>query len=172
MARGVVDRWAARRAARWRRLALAAAVALAGPAAACAPPRVECPKKKYEAPDERFVFFTLGKSELNADGYYTLGYVAAQLDADPTLHVLVVGHADAHGKSEANREISFRRARVVRKMLMEHGVKEARILIAAPREMSEATSAQLSRRADLFVYDPVQDEASKRLGYAVEVRQE
>jgi hypothetical protein len=140
--------------------------------AGCALGKPECPKKKYEPPDERFVFFTLGKNDLGADGFYTLGYVAAQLDADPALHVLVVGHADAQGKSETNRELSFKRARVVRKLLMDHGIKDARIEIAAPREAGAATSAQLSRRADLFVYDPLQDEVSKRLGYPVDVRKD
>jgi len=132
----------------------------------------ECPKKKYEAPDERYVFFASGKTDVQADGYYTIGYVTAQLDANPALHVLVVGHADQRGKGEVNREASFKRARAVRKVLMEHGIKPARILIAASREQTETTLAQLGRRVDLFVYDPVLDEASKRLGFPVEIKAE
>ncbi len=128
------------------------------------------PPKKYEAPDERFVFFAVGRTEVLPDGFFSAGYVAALLDADASLHVLVVGHADPHGKPDANRELSFRRARAVRKLLLDHGIKESRILVAAPREETESTLTQLARRADLFVYDPLQDEASKRIGYPVEIK--
>lgn len=129
-----------------------------------------CPTKKYDAPDERFVFFPAGRVDVPPEGLYTIGYVSAQLDADPNMHVLIVGHADPQGRADANRELSFKRARAVRKVLTEHGVKEKRILIAAPKEQPESTLSQLGRRADLFVYDPVQDEASKRLGYTVDIK--
>jgi len=126
--------------------------------------------RKYEAPDERFVFFTVGRNDVLPDGFFSVGYVTALLDADPSLHVLVVGHADPHGKAEANRELSFKRARAVRKLLMEHGIKDGRILVGAPREESESALTQLARRADLFVYDPAQDDAGKRIGYPVEIK--
>lgn len=128
--------------------------------------------KKYEAPDERFVFFATAKTDVLPDGYFSIGYVAAQLDADPSLRVLVVGHANPHGKPDANRELSFKRARAVRKVLAEHGVKEARVVVAAPREQSDSAVAELGRRADLFVYDPAQDDAVKRMGYPVDVKNE
>jgi outer membrane protein OmpA-like peptidoglycan-associated protein len=145
------------------------AIALAGCTPAKAPPPAP-PPKKYEAPDERFVFFAIGKAEVMPEGFFNIGYVVAMLDTNPAFHVLVVGHADQNGKSD--RELSLKRARAVRKLLVERGVKDNRILIAAPLAASEASVAQLNRRADLFVYDPLQDEASTRLGYKVEVKQE
>lgn len=150
-------------------LALTLAISIAP---ACKPAPSACPQKKYDPPDERFVFFTVGKTEVMADGYYAIGYVVAQLDADPALHVLIVGHADQKGGSLANRELGWKRARAVRKVLMEKGVKDKRILLASPKEQNGSTLAQLNRRADLFVYDPAQDEASKRLGYPVEIKRE
>lgn len=158
---------------RFRRLAraLPLGLALAG-APACIFSKPECPKKKYEPPDERFVFFGIAKSEPQLDGYYAIGYVAAQLEADATLHVLVLGHADQHGRADANRQLSFKRARAVRKVLLEHGIKADRVHVAAPHEQTGSTLAQLARRVDLFVYDPTQDEASKRIGYAVDVEAE
>jgi hypothetical protein len=158
---------------RFRRLAraLPLGLALAG-SPACLFSKPECPKQKYEPPDERFVFFPAAKSDVQPDGYYAIGYVAAQLEADAALRVLVVGHADQHGKAEANRDISFKRARAVRKVLVEHGIKADRIHIAAPREQADSTLAQLARRVDLFVYDPAQDEPSKRIGYAIDVKAE
>jgi hypothetical protein len=150
-----------------------ALLVLAGSTPACklfcpAPP----PPKKYEAPDERYVFFMLGKSDVLPDGYYNIGYVVAQLDASPSMHVLIVGHADQRGRPDANYELSFRRARAVRKVLIEKGIKERRIFVAAPKEQSESTLAQLNRRADLFVYDPLLDAASKRLGYPIDLKTE
>lgn len=151
-------------------LALILATSFAPACKPSAPPA--CPPKKYDPPVERFVFFTTGKTDVQPDGYFAVGYVVAQLDADPALEVLIVGHADQRGRTEANRELSFKRARAVRRLLMEKGVKDKRIRVAAPKEQNESTLSQLSRRADLFVYDPKQDEAQKRLGYAVEIKGE
>jgi hypothetical protein len=128
--------------------------------------------KKYEAPDERFVFFAANRTDLQSDAYFSIGYVTALLDQNASYHVLIVGHADQHVKSDANRETSFKRARAVRKALMDQGIAPARILIACPREPSESTMSSLSRRADMFVHDPLQDEASNRVGYPVEIKNE
>lgn len=130
------------------------------------------PPKKYEAPDERFVFFAHAKADVLSDGYFNIGYITALLDVDTSLHVLIIGHADQNARGAANRDISLRRARAVRKVLLDHGIKGSRVLVAAPREQSESTLAQLNRRADLILYDPLQDEASKRLGYEIEIKPE
>ena len=134
-------------------------------------PGVPAPKK-YEAPDERFVFFAANRTDLQSDAYFSIGYVTALLDQHPSYHVLIVGHADQHVKNDANREMSFKRARAVRKALMDQGIKPARILIACPRELGESAMSSLSRRADMFVHDPLQDEASNRVGYPVEIKNE
>ena len=138
-------------------------------AAGCSPPSpaaAPAAKAKYEAPDERYVFFAAGKTEVLSDGFFSLGYVVALLDADASLRVLVVGHADPHG----NRDIGLRRAQVVRRALTEHGIKEARVTIATPRDQSESSLSQLSRRADLYVYDPARDAPQKRVGYALDIK--
>ena len=149
-------------------LALAGALALG---CAGASSGVQTPKK-YEAPDERFVFFAPNRTDLQSDAYFSIGYVAALLDQNPSYHVLIVGHADQHVKSDANREMGFKRARAIRKALMDQGIAAARILIACPREPTESTMSSLGRRADMFVHDPVQDEASTRVGYPVEIKKE
>ena len=127
-------------------------------------------KKKYEAPDQQFVFFAPGQVTVAPDGFYGIGYTVAMLDSEPTYHVLVVGHADQRGKAEVNKELSVKRARAVRKVLLDHGVKAGRVLIGVPRDGNESTVAELGRRVDLFVYDPLQDEASNRLGYPLEIK--
>lgn len=130
------------------------------------------PPRKYEAPDERFVLFATSRVDVTPESLFTLGYVAGLLDANPGFHVLAVGHADQTGPSEFNRDLSFRRTRAVRKALVDNGVKEARIETAIPREAQEATMRTLSRRVDLLVYDPSQEDATRRLGYPVEIRKE
>lgn len=124
-------------------------------------------------PDERFVFFGSGSAQISTnDGFFSLGYVVAMLDVEPRFQVLIVGHADPSGTPEANQRISFQRARAVRQVLLDHGVSAKRILIAAPTKPVNQTDALLSRRADIYVYDPVEEEVSHRLGYEVELRQE
>src|SRR5262249_12232050 len=158
-----------RRTCRWR----AAIILVLGGAsftlAACSPPPAQV-VKKYDPPDERFVFFSLGKADVLSDGFFSIGYVTALLESDPSLSVLVVGHADPRGRAETSRELSFKRARAVRKVLVEHGVKDSRIVIASPKEQNESSLTQLARRADLYVYDPVREDATKRVGYAVEIK--
>jgi outer membrane protein OmpA-like peptidoglycan-associated protein len=124
-------------------------------------------------PDERFVFFGAGSAQISTnDGFFSLGYVVAMLDVEPRFQVLVVGHADPSGTPEANQRISFQRARAVRQVLLDHGVSAKRILIGARKKATSQTDALLSRRADIYVYDPVEEEVSHRLGYEVELRSE
>jgi len=127
----------------------------------------------YTAPDERFVFFTAGSAKIASEGgFFSIGYVVALLDQDPHYYVLIVGQADPSGDEGTNRKLSFDRARAVRDVLIENGVDKKRVLIAAPKELTSTSDPSLSRRADIYVYDPVQEEASHRLGYEVEIRVE
>ena len=155
-----------------RALLVPALVLILGAGSGCAGTQNAPAKKKYEAPDERFVFFSSGQLTVAPEGFYAIGYTSAMLDADPGFHVLVVGHADQRGKADQNRELSLKRARAVRRVLLDHGVKAERILIGVPRDGNESTSTELGRRVDLFVYDPLQDEVSNRLGYPLELKGE
>lgn len=131
------------------------------------------PVKPYEPPDERIVFFAPGRAEISSsDGFFALGYVSALLDGDPGLHVLIVGHAANEASPTFARDLSFRRARSVRQILASHGVGPGRMLLAAPREQQRALRPALNQRADVYLYDPLQDEISQRLGYQVELRGE
>lgn len=124
-------------------------------------------------PDERFVFFGAGSAQITSnDGFFSLGYVVALLDVEPHFYVLVVGHADRSGSAEVNEKLSFARARAVRQVLLDHGVEAKRVVVAAPKETSQKLDPELSRRADIYVYDPVAEEVSHRLGYEVEIRAE
>lgn len=154
-------------------LLVAAALSL-GLAAGCtlgaSPPPSTATKGKYDPPDERYAFFMTGKADVVADGYFSIGYVVALLDADPTRRLMIVGHADPHGRSEVNRELALKRARAVRKILVDHGIKDDRIEVAAPRNQKEdGEQESLTRRADLYVFDPAQEDVGKRIGYPMDV---
>jgi len=157
---------------------MAAAAVSLGLAVGCTlssapPPAAASSKKKYDPPDERYAFFTIAKADVVADGYFSIGYVVAMLDADPARHLMIVGHADPHGRPDVNRELAFRRARAVRRVLVDHGVKDDRIEIAAPRDQSEGAQLEsLGRRADLYVFDPAQEDVGKRIGYPLDVTSE
>lgn len=134
---------------------------------ACAPAGVASPT------DERFVFFALASADVSGvDGFFSLGYVTAYLDAAPRLRILVVGHADGRGSVEANRTLSFRRANAVRAALVSHGVAVERIDIGAVVEAAQGSVAAVARRADLYVYDPSTEAVEKRLPKGVEIRKE
>jgi outer membrane protein OmpA-like peptidoglycan-associated protein len=155
--------------AAWRR-ALAAALAGAG----CAAPCGGLPEAAWRAPtDERFVFFGPNGIDVSgADGFFSLGYVAAYLDANPKLRILVLGHADGRGAADANRTLSLRRANSVRAALVSHGVAAERIDIGAPVEEARSSEQAVSRRADLYLYDPASEVIEKRIGQRVEIRRE
>ncbi len=128
---------------------------------------------KYDPPDERFVLFTSASADVtNADGFFALGYVVAMLEEHPTYRVLIVGHADTTGTSDRNRDLCYRRARSVRKILLSHGVAEASVMIAAPQSADAGTTAMLSRRADVYLYDPQREDIAKRIGYPIDQKTE
>ncbi len=163
-------RFAPARGRAFRRVALL--VCLLGAANGCA---LSQPKKAiaYEPPDERFVLFASGSADVaGPDSHFSLGYVVAMLEAHPEYNVLIVGHADQSGPSAKNRELCFKRARALRKVLVSRGVAEGRVSVAAPQSGDGATSAALSRRADVYLFDPSQEEITKRLGYDAEVRKD
>ena len=127
---------------------------------------------RYEPPDERFVFFSQGKMEVLSEGIFAIGYVAALLDADHSLALLIVGHGDPRVRPDISRDLSFRRAHAVRRMLVDHGIDNARIQMAAPREQLDSALDQVGRRADLFVFDPRKEDIKKRLGIELDVKTE
>lgn len=131
------------------------------------------PERPPAVPDDQVVLFATSASEVTGnDGFFSLGYIVATAQASPTFHLLLVGHADASGASDKNRELCFKRARAVRKQLLAHGVDEKRIVVAAPRELGSDTNASLSRRVDVIFFDPVRDDPAKRAGYAIDLDKE
>ena len=73
------------------------------------------------------VYFGFDSSELNADSQMMLDRQAAFLNVNPTLVVIVEGHADERGTREYNLALGDRRAVAVRDYLLAKGLNAARI---------------------------------------------
>lgn len=59
------------------------------------------------------IYFDTDQDAIKSDSTPTLDEIAKLLKADPGLRVTVVGHTDAQGSAEHNRDLSERRARAV-----------------------------------------------------------
>lgn len=102
------------------------------------------------------ILFDLDKDTMRADSTSQLEEIAGVLKADPSLHVLIVGHTDAQGSLQYNRELSMRRARSIARVLAEkYGIGAERLTpegvgMAAPvaSNRSEQGRAQ-NRRVEL-----------------------
>jgi outer membrane protein OmpA-like peptidoglycan-associated protein len=95
---------------------------------------------------------------------------AAHLRSDPALRLAIIGHADSTGSASSNRELSMRRARRVRELLVERGIEVTRLDVAArgaeepvASNATEAGRAQ-NRRTELFFYYPSRGSAQSQYG--------
>ena len=112
------------------------------------------------------VFFSDASAELGTRGRVALEAQAAWLLRNPTLSVIVEGHADDAGGITHNREVSQRRAEAVRRRLIHMGVAPERIgTVACGRERliaqcADAECAAQNRRAVTVIGPPVDTAAA------------
>lgn len=97
-------------------------------------------------------------------GLYTeIDRVAGVLNRYPETVIRVEGHTDSVGTEGYNRELSFRRANAVRDLLVERGVRGARIqTVGFGETMPVATNAteagrQLNRRVEIKIAPQTQE---------------
>jgi hypothetical protein len=100
---------------------------------------------------------------------------ARTLEAHPELHAAVIGHTDDTGNEAINRQLSARRARVVRDALVAAKIAPARLVVAARSDLDPATKNDSdegrakNRRTEIFLFDPRRGELSKQYGAKLEV---
>lgn len=102
------------------------------------------------------LYFDTNKAGMRADSQPQLAEIARLLQAQGQLQVLVVGHSDAQGTLEYNRDLSQRRAQsIVEALAGQHGIARQRLTalgvgMAAPvaSNRDEAGRA-LNRRVEL-----------------------
>ena len=73
------------------------------------------------------VYFDFDSSELSENAQTTLNRQAAFLNVNPTLVIVVEGHADERGTREYNLALGDRRAVAVRDYLLAKGLNAARV---------------------------------------------
>lgn len=71
--------------------------------------------------------FASGQSTLTAGAGASLRALAAYLELAADVRVEIVGHTDAQGAADANRQLSQRRAEAVRRALIDAGIPASRI---------------------------------------------
>ena len=86
------------------------------------------------------VFFTVDQTTLGDAAIATLNAQVGWLKANPTLPILIEGHADERGTSEYNMALGSSRASAVRNYMVSQGVPDSRIsIITYGRERPIAT---------------------------------
>jgi peptidoglycan-associated lipoprotein len=73
------------------------------------------------------IYFDFDSSELSENAQMTLNRQAAFLNVNPTLVIVVEGHADERGTREYNLALGDRRATAVRDYLLAKGLNSARV---------------------------------------------
>lgn len=79
----------------------------------------------------RFLFFGIGKEDLNAESTSKLEAIAVQLAQNPSVMVLIEGHTDNTGSTILNMALSVKRANAVAKYLTQQGIDPRRLSLKA-----------------------------------------
>jgi OOP family OmpA-OmpF porin len=77
------------------------------------------------------VHFALDKAEIRAASAAVIDRIAAAMNREPSLHIMLQGHADQRGDISHNLKLSQRRAENVRSRLLAAGIAAERITITA-----------------------------------------
>jgi peptidoglycan-associated lipoprotein len=103
------------------------------------------------------IFFDFDRSEIRADARPVMDRKARILRDEPTVRILIAGHADERGSTEYNLALGSRRAESARQYLIAAGIDGSRIEIVSfgeerplERGSNEAAWAR-NRRAEFTV---------------------
>jgi len=105
----------------------------------------------------RDVLFDYDKYDIRPDARPSLDSVAAFLNTEKKLNVVIEGHCDERGTNEYNLALGEKRAKAAKKYLEARGISSARMLVITYGEekplCSDQTDAcwQSNRRAHFFV---------------------
>lgn len=103
------------------------------------------------------VSFATGSASIDTGLYPTLDNIANTLNEYPASTITVVGHTDSVGSTEANLDLSRRRAAAVADYLAQHGVQRNRMVVDSRGEAepiadntTESGRAQ-NRRVEMLI---------------------
>jgi outer membrane protein OmpA-like peptidoglycan-associated protein len=80
------------------------------------------------------VFFDFDQTQIKAEFFNDLNNLARQLKNNPSLKLIIIGHADSKGSDEYNLKLSKRRANAVANYLVVRGVARKRMQLVAKGE--------------------------------------
>jgi outer membrane protein OmpA-like peptidoglycan-associated protein len=83
--------------------------------------------------------------------------IAKLLETDPSIAAVVLGHADSSGAAEANRDLSYQRARAFTSIFRLSGLKQNRLVVKGlgsdmPRAANDSVEGrELNRRVEIML---------------------
>jgi outer membrane protein OmpA-like peptidoglycan-associated protein len=105
------------------------------------------------------IFFDFNRWDLRQDQIPVLNADLAVLKANPTLYLLIGGHADERGSREYNLDLSSKRAHAIKKYLVEHGIATGRITVYAygkdylAKKEHDESNQKFNRRVDILMWE-------------------
>ena len=95
------------------------------------------------------VLFEFDKAVIKEGAYEALDLIADMVSGNPTRHLEVIGHTDAKGSAEYNKDLSLRRAQAVKAYLTGKGCESGRITASSRGEKApENTNETAAGRAE------------------------
>jgi len=109
------------------------------------------------------LLFKSGSDDLDWNGRKALQQLAAALNKNPDVAILVEGHTDTDGSAELNWDLSVKRATTVAKSLIAYGVDPRRVTAAgrgyyAPVAPNTTAAGKAQNRRTEIVLSPQLDQ--------------
>lgn len=78
--------------------------------------------------EEHNIYYQSGRYDIRSQGERTIDKIIELLEANPSLNIQIIGHADGFETSNAGmQDISFKRANYIESILLEEGISRSRI---------------------------------------------
>ncbi len=128
----------------------------------------------HATPSPVFVGFDTGSDAPRSDQDADVQAAIDDMKSDTELHVVVIGHADATGSKEINKELSLRRARGIRTKIPAAGIEGTRVKVARGASDPIASNDTVegreeNRRTELFFFNPRNGDARAQVKFDIEV---
>ncbi|MFW5709833.1 MAG: OmpA family protein [Bacteroidota bacterium] len=80
--------------------------------------------------DTRAIYFDFDKAIIKKESYSYLDALARYLKESPKIKLEIIGHTDLHGEDNYNKSLSLKRARAVKKYLVQRGLDTDRFKVS------------------------------------------
>jgi outer membrane protein OmpA-like peptidoglycan-associated protein len=132
-----------------------------------------------KAPEPKFIRYDYAKdTPKDDDDTVTVGSAVGVLQREDRLQAIVVGYASSDGDASRNKDLSLRRARRVRDMMLKQGIAPARLKVGArgaddPIASNDTEDGRAkNRRVEVFFYYPDRGDAQSQYHVKIEIHAE